>query len=141
VSNTATSFPRTRESGVASSQGGWVRAFAGTTNRQHPSYWAFLLHRVSGIALAAFLPLHFWALGQALQGEAALDGFLRFADAPLVKAGEWGIVVLLAAHLGGGLRILAIEFLPWSGLRKDWIAAVAGISIAFGLAFALALIG
>jgi len=113
----------------------------GIRSRGHPSYWAFLLHRVSGIALAAFLPLHFWALGQALDGETGLDGFLRFADAPLVKAGEWGLVVLLAAHLCGGLRILVIEFLPWNGLRKDWIAATAGISIAFGLAFALALIG
>jgi succinate dehydrogenase subunit D len=107
----------------------------------HPSYWAFVLHRVSGIALAAFLPLHFWALGQALQGEAALDDFLRFAEAPAVKVAEWGLVVLLAAHLSGGLRILVIEFLPWDGLRKNWIAATVGISIACGLAFALALVG
>ena len=113
----------------------------GPRTRGHPSYWAFVLHRVSGIALAAFLPLHFWALGAALQGDAALEGFLRFADSPLVKAGEWGLVVLLAAHLGGGLRILVIEFLPWTGLRKDWIAATAGLSIACGLAFALALVG
>ena len=46
--------------------------------RAHPAYWAFLVHRLSGLALALFLPLHFWALGQALQGEAALDGFLRW---------------------------------------------------------------
>jgi len=109
--------------------------------RAHASWWAFALHRVSGLALAAFLPLHFWALGHALEGEAALDGFLRFTDAPMVKASEWAIVVLLAAHLAGGLRVLAIEFLPWSGLRKDWIAATLGISIAGGLAFALALVG
>lgn len=113
----------------------------GIRARSHPSYWAFVVHRVSGIALAAFLPLHFWALGRALEGEAALDGFLRFADLPAVKASEWGLVVLLAAHLAGGLRILVIEFLPWSGLRKDWIAATVGISIACGLAFALALAG
>jgi fumarate reductase subunit D len=113
----------------------------GIRARGHPSYWAFVLHRVSGIALAAFLPLHFWALGQALHGETALDGFLRFADAPAVKVAEWGLVVLLAAHASGGLRILVIEFLPWNGLRKDWIAATVGISIAGGLAFALALVG
>ena len=109
--------------------------------RDHASYWAFLLHRVSGIALAAFLPVHFWALGQALIGAEALDGFLRFAQMPIVKAAEWSLVVLLAAHLTGGLRILVIEFLPWSGLRKDWIAATIGIGIACGLAFALALVG
>jgi len=109
--------------------------------RSHPAWWAFLVHRLSGIALAAFLPLHFWALGQALHGEAALDGFLRFADQPLFKLGEWGLVVLLAIHLTGGLRLLVIEFRPWSGLRKNWIAAVAGLGFAVGLAFVLTLVG
>ena len=108
---------------------------------RHASWWAFVVHRVSGIVLAAFLPAHFWLLGSALEGEAALDSRLRLADLPLAHAAEWVLVVLLAAHLAGGLRVLAIEFLPWSGLRKDWIAAAAGISMAAGLAFALALIG
>ena len=108
--------------------------------RNHPTYWAFVVHRVSGIALAAFLPVHFFALSQALHGAAALDAFLRFADAPLYKVAEWGLVVLLAAHLTGGVRVLAIELLPWSGLRKDWIAATLGISMVAGLAFALALV-
>jgi fumarate reductase subunit D len=99
-----------------------------------------VIHRISGVALAAFLPVHFWALGQALHGEAALDGFLRFADQPIFKFGEWGLVVLLAIHMAGGLRLLVIEWLPWSGLRKDLIAATAGVAIIVGIALALALI-
>jgi fumarate reductase subunit D len=108
--------------------------------RSHPAYWAFLVHRISGVALAAFLPLHFWALGESLHGEAGLDGFLRFVDRPLFKFGEWGLVVLLALHLTGGVRLLLIEFGPWSGLRKNWIAAALGVGLAAGLAFALALV-
>ena len=108
--------------------------------RAHPAYWAFLVHRVSGLALAAFLPLHFWVMGLAIHGEAALDGFLRLTDQALFKFGEWGMVVLLALHLMGGVRILLIEFGPWSGLRKNWIAGALGFGIAAGLAFALALI-
>jgi fumarate reductase subunit D len=108
---------------------------------RHGAYWAFVVHRVSGLALAAFLPLHFWALGRALDGEAALDRFLALTDSPLVKATEWALVVLLSAHLGGGLRVLLIEFGAWSGLRKDWIAGTAGFAAAAGLAFALALVG
>jgi fumarate reductase subunit D len=109
--------------------------------RSHPSWWAFVVHRVSGLALALFLPLHFWALAHSLQGEAALDGFLRFTDRPLFKFGEWGLVVLLALHLGGGVRLLLIEFAPWSGLRKNALAAAAAFALASGLAFALALFG
>ena len=109
-------------------------------SRAHPAYWAFLMHRLSGLGLAAFLPLHFWALGQALHGAAALDGFLRFADQGLFKFAEWGLVVLLALHMMGGVRLLLIEFGSASGLRKDWIAGSAGFAAAAGMAFALALL-
>ena len=103
--------------------------------KQHSSYWAFVVHRVSGIALAAFLPLHFWALGDALQ----LDAFLAWSEQPLVKLSEWAIVLALAAHLGGGLRVLALEFLPWRDWQRSLTAVAAAMTIAVGLAFALAL--
>ncbi|GGX32196.1 hypothetical protein GCM10007242_43830 [Pigmentiphaga litoralis] len=107
--------------------------------RQHAAYWAFLVHRVSGLALAAFLPVHFWALGQALHGEAALEGFLRWTDAPLFKLAEWGLVVLLSLHLMGGVRLLLIEFGTMGGLRKDWIAIGLGASLCTGLMLAVSL--
>jgi len=109
--------------------------------RGHPSYWTFVVHRVSGIALAIFLPLHFLALSLALQGEGALDRFLKFTDLPLVKVSEWLLVTLLGLHLMGGIRLLLIEFGPWRGLRKGWIAAGGAFGIVAGLAYALALIG
>ena len=99
------------------------------------SKWVAHIHRVSGIALAVFLPLHFWALGNALQ----LDSFLAWTEQPLVKLGEWAIVLALAAHLGGGLRVLALEFLPWLDWQKSLAAAAAALTVAVGLAFALAL--
>lgn len=108
--------------------------------RAHPAYWAFLVHRLSGLALAAFLPLHFWVLGQALQGAAALDSVLRFFEMPLFKFAEWGLVVLLALHLMGGVRLLLIEFGSASGLRKNWIAFSVAFAAATGLAFALSLL-
>jgi fumarate reductase subunit D len=108
--------------------------------RSHPAYWAFLLHRLSGLALAIFLPLHFWALAQALQGDAALDGFLRYTDRNLFKFAEWGLVTLLALHMMGGVRLLLIEFGSASGLRKNWIAGAIGFAAAAGMAFALSLI-
>jgi fumarate reductase subunit D len=110
-------------------------------SHQHPAWWAYLVHRLSGLALGLFLPLHFWALGQALQGASGLDGFLRLTDQPFFKFAEWGLVLLLALHAAGGVRLLLIEFGPWSGLRKNWIAASAGFGLAASLAFALALVG
>jgi fumarate reductase subunit D len=94
-----------------------------------------VVHRVSGIALALFLPFHFWALANAL----LLEGFLQWTQQPMVKLGEWLIVVALAAHLGGGLRVLALEFLPWRDWQKSLAAAAAAFALAVGLAVALAL--
>ncbi len=106
--------------------------------RNHPAYWAFLVHRLSGVALALFLPAHFLAIGLALRGEAALEGFLRWSDQPLVVAGEWILVMLLAAHLAGGLRILALELLPWRNWQKTLAALAAAFALATGLVFVLA---
>jgi fumarate reductase subunit D len=106
--------------------------------RGHAGWWAFAVHRLSGLALAAFLPLHFWALGQALGGAAALDGFLAWTESPLVKASEIGVVLLLALHLAGGLRLLLVEFRGW---RAAWqpalIAGAGGVALACALLFAL----
>jgi fumarate reductase subunit D len=103
------------------------------------SYWAAIAHRVSGIALALFLPLHFWALSRAIEGETRLDAFLSWTQQPLVKLAEWGIVVALAAHFAGGLRVLALELLPWSARQKTLTAGVAAATLAVGLALALSL--
>jgi fumarate reductase subunit D len=105
--------------------------------RSHPAYLAFLVHRISGLALALFLPLHFWALGQAIQGEAALEGFLRWTDNAVLKGAETMLVVLLAAHLAGGLRVLALELLGWSAAQKSLVAVSAGVSLAAALLFLL----
>ena len=106
--------------------------------RSHPAWWAFIVHRLSGVALALFLPAHFLAMGLALQGEARLDEFLRWSEQPLVVAGEWVLVMLLAAHLTGGLRLLALELLPWRNWQKTLAALAGGFAVASGLVFLLA---
>ena len=105
--------------------------------RNHPAYWAFLVHRFSGLLLTLFLPLHFWVLGQALAGEARLDGFLRWTEQPLVKLAETVLVLLLAAHMTGGVRLLMLEFLAWRDWQRSLLAIAAGVSVGAGLAFLL----
>ena len=95
--------------------------------RAHPLWLAYILHRLSGIGLALFLPVHFWVLSYALNDAAKLDAFLTLTEMPLVKAAEFGLVFLLAVHFFGGLRLIALEWLPWSAPQKTWAAAaVAG---------------
>ncbi len=107
------------------------------SHRRHSGYAAFLVHRISGIGIALFLPFHFLALGLAFEG-AALDGFLEWADQPLVKFTEAVLVVLLTVHLAGGLRLLGVEFLRWSERQASVIGVVFGTAIMVGLLFLLA---
>ena len=106
-------------------------------HRNHPLWYAFLLHRVSGLVLAVFLPLHFFVLSRALTDPAALDTFLRWTDNPLVKAAEFGLVFLLAIHFFGGLRLMALEFLPWSPRQKTYAAAAVAGSFLVSFSFLL----
>jgi len=104
---------------------------------KQPGFGAALLHRLSGIALAIFLPLHFLALATALDGAAALDSFLAVTRTPLVKASECLLVVALATHMTLGLRILAIEFLAIRERTVTMLTACAAAVFAVGLAFLL----
>jgi fumarate reductase subunit D len=106
-------------------------------SHRQPGFLAALLHRLSGLALAIFLPVHFLALATALGGADALDKFLTITRNPVVKTAELALVLSLAIHMTLGLRVLAVEFLP---MRERTAAAVslclAG-AVAVGLVFLL----
>ncbi len=106
-------------------------------HRRHALFVFFVLHRVSGLLLALFLPVHFTVLSLAVTDRAALDGFLAFTDNALVKLAEMGLVFLLSVHFLGGLRLLALEFLPWRDWQKTLAAAAAAVSAFVALGFLL----
>jgi fumarate reductase subunit D len=104
-------------------------------HRRDALWLAAMVHRLSGLALAAFLPLHFLTLGLAIEGEARLDGFLKWSEQPAVEVAEMALVFLLTVHLLGGLRVLAIENLPWRNGQKPMAVAAAAVAAALALAF------
>ena len=106
-------------------------------HRNQANYWAFIVHRVSGVILTMFIPLHFQVLNIAVRDAKSFDGFTAWAEAPLVKLVETVLIVLLAMHFMGGLRLLAIEFLPWRDWQKSVVAVTAGLSLAAGLVYLL----
>jgi len=103
-------------------------------SHSHRGFVAAMLHRLSGIALAVFLPMHFLALATALNGADALDKFLAITHQPLLEFFEVSIVVALAIHLTLGLRVLAVEFFDF---RERTLAAV---SICLAAVFAVGLL-
>ncbi len=107
--------------------------------RSDPLRLASLVHRLSGLALAIFLPFHFLALGLAIGGQGSLQGFLDWTQQPLVKLGEGGLVFLLTVHFLGGLRLLWIENFAWRGGQKGLAFLAAALSAAAAFGFLLVL--
>jgi fumarate reductase subunit D len=109
-----------------------------TTAHRSSALWiAFIVHRLSGLALACFLPLHFLTLGFAIEGEARLDSLLRWTANPVVKVAETVLVFLLAVHMLGGIRILLIENLPWREGQKGLVTAVLAAAVIAAIVFFL----
>ena len=114
-----------------------MRAARGITSRAHPLWLAYILHRLSGLGLALFLPLHFWVLALAMTDPERLDGFLHMTEAGVLKLAEFGLVFLLAVHMFGGLRLMALEWLPWSAPQKTLAAGAAAASFMIAALFFL----
>jgi fumarate reductase subunit D len=107
----------------------------GLAGRRGSALWiAAMIHRLSGLALAIFLPFHFLALSLAIR-EATFDSFLRWTDQPWVKVSESGLVFLLTVHLLGGLRVLVIENLDWRDGQKQLATIAAAVSAVVAFIF------
>ena len=107
-------------------------------HRNHPLWLAFIVHRLSGLGLALFLPGHFWLLGLALREDQAMNSALAWANNPVVKMAEFGLVFLLAVHMFGGIRLLALEFLPWRPMQKTLASLAVAMSFVVACVFIIA---
>ena len=105
------------------------------TSRAHPLWLAYVLHRLSGLSLALFLPFHFWVLALAVSDPGQLDGFLAMTANSFAKLAEFGLVFLLAVHMFGGLRLIALEWLPWRPAQKTLAAAATAASFLIAALF------
>ena len=102
-----------------------------------PGFLAALLHRLAGITLALFLPIHFLALATALNGADALDSFLALTRSPPMRLTEAALVAALTMHMILGLRVLAIELLDMRERTVVVLSGCAAVVVAVGVAFLL----
>ena len=87
--------------------------------------WAARVHRISGLALAVFLPVHFLILGLALETDDSFDSFFVWSQHHWVKVSEWALLMCLVVHLMLGVRVVLIVLAEWRGERQVWIGAAA----------------
>jgi fumarate reductase subunit D len=96
---------------------------------------AAMTHRISGLALSVFLPLHFLVLGLAIRDSERLDGFFHWADQPLVKSAEILLIFFFTVHMFGGLRLLIVENFHWHDIQKQLATLAVGVSAIIAFVF------
>lgn len=79
--------------------------------------WAFVLNRLTALALTFYLGLHLIVLNKLTQGSTAYNDFVAFAQLPLVKVGELLLIAAVVLHGLNGLRLTVLAF--GIGLRRQ----------------------
>lgn len=72
--------------------------------------WAFMLHRISGVAILLYLMLHVFSIGSMIFGEAFYMRIHTTYDLWFFRLGLVGVVAAVVYHAFNGLRIILMDF-------------------------------
>ncbi len=84
--------------------------------------WAFLLHRISGLAILVYLLLHVFSIGSMIFGEPFYMKIHNTYDFVLFRLGLVAVVAAVVYHAFNGLRIILMDFtsIGVSVQRQAW---------------------
>lgn len=77
--------------------------------RIHLGTLAWILHRLSGLALIGYLLLHIWVISHLIGGKESFDGIMELFGSPLFKFLEIGLIGTILYHLFNGLRVTLVD--------------------------------
>lgn len=85
--------------------------------------WAWILHRLSGLALILYLSVHIWIINSLTATGDVFDNTMAFLKGDifiLLEVGLWGVILF---HAFNGIRIVAVDFFAGSKQHKKlfWI--------------------
>ena len=80
----------------------------------------WLLHRLTGVALAVYLVPHFITINNSRWGPEIFNEALNWFQGSLIITAEFVIVLAVAFHGINGLRIIAMDFFDLSQ-RQKWL--------------------
>ena len=71
--------------------------------------WAYWLHRLTGLALVAYLLLHIMVISSATGGAQSFDPLLATLQSPLFVLLDLGLLALVLIHGLNGIRIFLFD--------------------------------
>jgi len=109
-----------------------------TRYRMKTGTWAFVLHRLAGLGLMAYLPLHIYVTGSLTRGPEEFNSVMALLDHPGLHFLEWGLLGIVLFHALNGLRLIVLD-LGWMsdlrGQKRLFLALIGGGALVWLAAF------
>jgi succinate dehydrogenase / fumarate reductase cytochrome b subunit len=72
--------------------------------------WAWIFHRISGLALMGYLFLHIYSVSPLSQGRVAFDTKMASFSSPIFMMLEWFLLAFVLFHSLNGIRIVLVDW-------------------------------
>lgn len=96
--------------------------------------WAFVLHRISGLAILLYLLLHILSIGSIAIGEEAYESVHKVESHPAFSIGLVFVTAGVLYHALNGLRIILMDFAGWGvKIQRELFYVVLVVSAAGGI--------
>jgi succinate dehydrogenase / fumarate reductase cytochrome b subunit len=112
-------------------------ANVGAGNWRGVGMWAWLLHRVSGLVLMAYLFAHIIVISQAQRGSATFDKLFKTLESPLFVVLDLVLLGAVLYHMMNGIRVLLFDLGVAIKQQKTVFYVVVGIAVVVLAVFAV----
>lgn len=108
-------------------QKGWIRE--NLDYKKDSGSWAWIFHRITGVALIAYLFLHVYSLSPLTQGEVAFNNKMQSFSSPFFMLVEWFLFAFVLFHSLNGIRIVIVDWADGAKYHKQlytlsWIIGI-----------------
>lgn len=86
--------------------------------RKDSGSWAWILHRITGLALIGYLFMHIYSLAPLSQGREAFDTFIKAYTTPFFMILEWLLFAFVLFHSLNGIRIVLVDWADGARYHK-----------------------
>ncbi|HTR82586.1 MAG TPA: succinate dehydrogenase, cytochrome b556 subunit [Bacteroidota bacterium] len=114
---------------------GWAKVLL--TYHKFSGSWAWVLHRITGLVLTAYIMVHIFALMSLQKGKAAFDSEMVLFRTPLFLFLEWLLFAFVLFHALNGIRIVLVDLAEGARYHKKLYYAVViiGLILFFGMGY------